>query len=73
VQGLEDELVDARAVRSWASTRSGVQLVELPGVDHFFHGRLNELKTVLEGALGAAAQELPRAGQESPDPRAPDD
>jgi alpha/beta superfamily hydrolase len=73
VQGLEDELVDARAVRSWASTRSGVQLVELPGVDHFFHGRLNELKTVLEGALGAAAQALPRAGQESPDPRALDD
>jgi len=47
--------------------------VELPGVDHFFHGRLNELKTVLEGALGAAAQALPRAGQESPDPRALDD
>jgi alpha/beta superfamily hydrolase len=60
VQGLEDELVDSCAVRAWTSKRHGaVELVELAGVDHFFHGRLNELRTVLENALGAAAQALP--------------
>src|SRR5262245_14775880 len=49
VQGLEDELVDSRAVRAWAGAQQGaVQLVELDGVDHFFHGRLNELRTVIE-------------------------
>jgi len=60
VQGLEDELVDSRAVRAWTSKQDGaVELVELAGVDHFFHGRLNELRTVLENALGAAARALP--------------
>ena len=32
---------------------------ELPGVDHYFHGRLNELRGVLEKALGEAAAALP--------------
>jgi alpha/beta superfamily hydrolase len=60
VQGLEDELVDARAVRAWAAERSGaVRLVELPGVDHYFHGRLMELRRVLEETLGEAARALP--------------
>jgi alpha/beta superfamily hydrolase len=59
VQGLEDELVDSRAVRAWAADRPDVQLVELPGVDHYFHGRLNELRGVLEKALGEAAAALP--------------
>jgi uncharacterized protein len=60
VQGQEDELVDSRSVRSWAEQRPGaVDLVELAGVDHFFHGRLTELKQVLEAKLGAAALALP--------------
>jgi alpha/beta superfamily hydrolase len=53
-------LVDARAVRAWAAERSGaVRLVELPGVDHYFHGRLMELRRVLEETLGEAARALP--------------
>jgi hypothetical protein len=61
-------------VRAWTSRQHGaVELVELAGVDHFFHGRLNELRTVLENALGAAAQALPKENQGSPDaePMAP--
>lgn len=52
VQGDNDELVDAAAVRQWASALSPPpRLAMLAGVDHFFHGRLHELKqSVLEFA-----------------------
>jgi alpha/beta superfamily hydrolase len=60
VQGLADELIDSSAVRAWAAERGdAVRLVELPGVDHYFHGRLMELRRVLEDALGDAARDLP--------------
>jgi alpha/beta superfamily hydrolase len=55
VQGEADDLVDVRAVRAW--TRALVPaptLIILPGVDHFFHGRLHELKAALQGGLRAA-------------------
>lgn len=59
VQGTKDELVDSRGVGRWAAAMGGnVKLVELPGVDHFFHGRLGELRQVLEAELGAAAGAL---------------
>ncbi len=45
VQGDADEVVDPQAVISWAK---GIdvqpRLVVLPGVGHFFHGRLQELR-----------------------------
>jgi alpha/beta superfamily hydrolase len=45
VQGDSDELVDAAAVRHWASALAQPpQLTLLVGVDHFFHGRLHDLK-----------------------------
>lgn len=49
VQGNRDELVDAAAVQRWATGLAPPpRLVLLDGVDHFFHGRLHELKdTVL--------------------------
>ena len=60
VQGLEDELVDSRAVRAWVADRSDtVRLIELPGVDHYFHGRLKELQGAVAEALGEAARALP--------------
>ena len=66
VQGLEDELIDSRAVRAWAARMSsGIRVVELPGVDHFFHGRLGELRRVIEAELGPAAEALAR--REPPD------
>lgn len=45
LQGDADEVVDAGAVRDWAATQPAhVRLELLPGVGHFFHGRLTELR-----------------------------
>jgi uncharacterized protein len=44
VQGDADEIVDHRQVTAFAASFSPPpQLQVLPGVDHFFHGRLREL------------------------------
>lgn len=48
VQGTDDELVDCDGVVDWVnSLPPGPELVVLEGVDHFFHGRLNDLKRTL--------------------------
>lgn len=48
VQGDQDELVDADAVVEWVDTLDpGPELVVMHGVDHFFHGRLRELRESL--------------------------
>lgn len=54
IQGEQDELVDAAEVRQWAgSVARPPQLLMLPGVDHFFHGRLGDLReAVLNWARG---------------------
>jgi alpha/beta superfamily hydrolase len=45
VQGDNDELVNAQEVQAWAqSLAPPPELVLLSGVDHFFHGRLNDLR-----------------------------
>jgi alpha/beta superfamily hydrolase len=45
VQGDADELVSVRDVRDFAAKFDPPpQLVVLPGVEHFFHGRLTELR-----------------------------
>jgi alpha/beta superfamily hydrolase len=45
VHGDRDELVDAAAVVRWAQgLQHPPQIALLPGVDHFFHGRLNDLR-----------------------------
>lgn len=52
VQGDRDELVDAAEVRAWAATlKPAPALAMLAGVDHFFHGRLNDLRAVVVGWL----------------------
>jgi alpha/beta superfamily hydrolase len=62
VQGLADDVVDPAGVRAWAErTGDAVRLVELEGVDHFFHGRLGVLMDVMEKELKDAAQALPAA------------
>jgi alpha/beta superfamily hydrolase len=56
VQGDLDELVDAGTVRRWAGEfEEPPQLAMLPGAEHFFHGRLGELRSVVLGFLSAAA------------------
>jgi len=48
VQGDADEVVAAATVRHWCELHAGAaRLVELPGVGHFFHGRLHELPDCL--------------------------
>jgi alpha/beta superfamily hydrolase len=48
VQGDHDELVDAGEIQRWVATLAQPpRLVLLPGVDHFFHGRINELRKVV--------------------------
>ena len=50
VQGDKDELVDAREVEQWAaSLPQPPEIAILQGAEHFFHGRMNDLRqTVLE-------------------------
>lgn len=56
VQGDRDELVDAAAVQQWAALQQPTpQLAVLTGAEHFFHGRLNELRDVVSGFLQDAA------------------
>jgi alpha/beta superfamily hydrolase len=52
LQGDADEVVDARRVVDWAeSLEPRPRLTLLPGVGHFFHGRLHELRDTVRGAI----------------------
>jgi alpha/beta superfamily hydrolase len=54
VQGDRDELVDPDEIKRWAeSLEPRPELKLLQGVDHFFHGRLNELRDVVTTWLAA--------------------
>jgi len=52
VQGEADEVVDARSVLAWAGgSKPPPHLVTLPGVGHFFHGSLHELRDAVIGEI----------------------
>jgi alpha/beta superfamily hydrolase len=52
VQGEEDELVDADGVVAWVNELApGPELLLLPEVDHFFHGKLTLLRERLIALL----------------------
>jgi alpha/beta superfamily hydrolase len=52
VQGDADDVVDPAAVIDWAnSLNPKPRLVVLPGVGHFFHGRLHELQDAVSNAI----------------------
>jgi uncharacterized protein len=56
VQGAADEVVAAERVQAWAAGFAPAPVLALlPGVGHFFHGALNELRAV---ALNFASQHL---------------
>jgi alpha/beta superfamily hydrolase len=60
VQGDSDELVDVKQVRRWAAEFvPQPRLVVLDGAEHFFHGRLGELRAAVLGFLsgGLAADD----------------
>ncbi len=52
VQGDADELVDCEEVLRWVNTlEPGPEVAVLSGVDHFFHGRLLELRDIVSSFL----------------------
>lgn len=52
VQGTSDEVVPAADVEAWARERSPPpDLVLLPDVDHFFHGRLTLLRDIIKSRV----------------------
>ena len=52
VQGEADDVVDPKDVASWAATLAPPpHVVMLPGVGHFFHGRLNDLRDAVVDAI----------------------
>jgi alpha/beta superfamily hydrolase len=49
VQGDADELVDAAQVAGWAAAYTPPpELITLAGAEHFFHGRLTELRELVK-------------------------
>jgi alpha/beta superfamily hydrolase len=54
VQGDADEIVDAQAVYAWiASLPRPPQLVKLADTSHFFHGKLMDLRSVVQDGVRA--------------------
>jgi hypothetical protein len=52
IQGDADEVCDPGVVVSWcAALQPPPEIAVLPGVGHFFHGRLNELRDVVSAFL----------------------
>lgn len=48
IQGGQDEVIDASAVKNWVSQRPNQpQLIWMEDAGHFFHGRLNDVKEAL--------------------------
>lgn len=52
LQGEQDEVVPAESVKTWAGSVSPQPALRLfPGVGHYFHGRLNDLRSSVQEAL----------------------
>ena len=59
-QGDADDLVDHERVLAWTRTVNPPPEVRiLAGAEHFFHGRLTELRSLLGSWLAARAAENP--------------
>ena len=53
IQGDQDDLVDVRAVQHWLSSMPGSPRLDiLAGAEHFFHGRLHDVKDAVTAFLG---------------------
>jgi alpha/beta superfamily hydrolase len=62
IQGDQDELVEYASVVEWVRrARPAPTFVTIAGAEHFFHGKLNELKGAVQAAIDdeAAAQGTP--------------
>jgi len=57
VQGDEDELVSVDETIDWMnSLQPGPELLILPGAEHFFHGRLNDLREAVSDFVCGASE-----------------
>lgn len=55
VQGDQDELVDVTAVKTWVAELTRPPTLKiLDGAEHFFHGRLNDLRDAVSGWMGGS-------------------
>lgn len=55
IQGDADELVDHDAVAAWVASREPRPRLEvLPGVGHFFHGKLTRVRALVDGFVADA-------------------
>ncbi|MFA7592446.1 MAG: alpha/beta fold hydrolase [Thiohalobacteraceae bacterium] len=55
VQGEADEIVPAEAVFEWlAGQDAAPDIIRMPGIGHFFHGQLNQLRDRLVDRIRAA-------------------
>jgi alpha/beta superfamily hydrolase len=60
VQGDQDELVDVEETVTWADgLEPGPELLIIPGGEHFFHGRLHELREAVAEFVADSASKLP--------------
>ena len=60
VQGDRDELVDVEETVTWVDgLEPGPELLIIPGAEHFFHGRLNELREAVAEFVAESAASLP--------------
>lgn len=48
IQGKDDDLVDAQAVSAWCDELKNPDYFEIEGADHFFHGKLGELREIIQ-------------------------
>ena len=59
IQGDEDELVDIDETVAYVdSLEPGPRLAVIPGGEHFFHGRLVELRDTVEAFISSVRGEL---------------
>jgi len=57
VQGKSDEIVPCSAVEEWVSELpEGPEAIFMDGVGHFFHKRLNDLRSAIEQSVDATPQ-----------------
>lgn len=60
IQGDADDIVDHRQVLGWTgAVRPAPEVRIIAGAEHFFHGRLTEMRSVLGGWLALRAAENP--------------
>lgn len=53
IHGDQDDVVPLQSVLDWAAQQQSQPVVVIPGAEHFFHGRLSNIKNVVRDAFKA--------------------